>query len=77
MELETPDRAEIVNGKIKDKLGHLEDRNNKLGQVFMLASPTDNRSRMEKTIKAPSGAKLIMHIRSERAGSIHKDIFLD
>ena len=44
VELEIPEGIEIVNGRKKEKLGHLEGRSNKLGQTFMLATPTDNRA---------------------------------
>jgi hypothetical protein len=76
VELETPEAVKIVNGKSKDKLGHLEGRSNKLGQIFMLASPTDNRSRLEWTIQAPSNTTIELHVISERAGSLHKKIVL-
>jgi hypothetical protein len=75
-ELETPKGVEIINGQSKAKLGHLEGRSNKLGQTFLLATPTDNRARLEWTVKAPAEAKIKLHIFSERAGSIHKDIVL-
>jgi hypothetical protein len=75
VELELPEGLIILNGKQKDQLGHLEGRSNKLRQTFMLASPTDNRVRREWTIGgASSGQSLKLHIRSERAGTIHKEI---
>jgi len=76
VELETPKGVEIINGRNKEELGHLEGRSNKLGQTFMLATPTDNRSRLEWTIKAPPSTKLQLHITSERAGTIHTEILL-
>ena len=75
-ELETPEGAEIVNGRAKETLGHLEGRSNKLGQTFMLATPTDNRARQEWTVKATAGTKLQLHLTSERAGAIHTEIVL-
>jgi murein tripeptide amidase MpaA len=74
--LEIPLDVEIVNGRPKEQLGHLEGRSNKLGQTFMLATPTDNRVRREWTLKASPGSKLQLHVTSERAGSIHKQILL-
>ena len=77
VELEIPEGIEIVNGRKKEELGHLEGRSNKLGQTFILATPTDNRARQEWTIKAPAGTQLQIHITSERAGAIHKTITLE
>ncbi|HBX70210.1 MAG TPA: carboxypeptidase, partial [Chloroflexi bacterium] len=65
-ELEIPEGAEIVNGRAKENLGHLEGRSNKLGQTFMLATPTDNRARQEWKVKATAGTKLQLHLTSER-----------
>ena len=60
-ELEVPAGAEIVNGRAKVELGHLEGRSNKIGQTFLLATPTDNRARQEWTLKAAAGSKLQLH----------------
>jgi murein tripeptide amidase MpaA len=76
VEIELPEGAEMLVGKEKEKMGHLEGRSNKMDQIFGVTSPTDNRARKEWTIKAPSGTKLKIHIKSERAGSIHKEIEL-
>ena len=66
----------MLVGKEREELGHLEGRSNKMEQIFGVTSPTDNRARKEWTIKASSGSKLKLHIKSERAGSIHQDIEL-
>jgi len=76
-ELDIPQGVEIINGRRKVELGHLEGRSNKLGQTFLLATPTDNRARQEWTVKAPTETRIKLHIISERSGSIHKEIVLD
>jgi len=76
VELDLPDGVELLNGREKTKLGHLEGRSNKIGQIFVISSPTDNRGRLEWTLKAQSGTKVTLHILSERAGSIHKEVTL-
>ena len=76
VELEIPEDVEIINGKRKSELGHLEGRSNKIGQIFVLSSPTDNRARIEWVLKATKDSKLIIHIKSERAGMIHKEVTL-
>ena len=77
VEVDAPQGVEIVNGRPKEDLGHLEGRSNKLGQTFLLATPTDNRTRQEWTFKAPSGTKIKFHISSERAGTLHPEIILE
>jgi hypothetical protein len=74
VELKVPENVKFLNGQPKENLGHLEGRSNKLGQTFSLASPTDNRARVEWTVKAPAGSMIHLSITSERAGSIHKEI---
>ena len=76
VELKIPENANILNGQHKEKLGHLEGRSNKLGQTFMLATPTDNRARREWTLNASAGTKIQLAITSDRAGSIYKEIIL-
>ena len=70
VELELPDNIEILNGRIKTEMGHLEGRSNKIGSIFTIASPTDNRGRLEWTLRGKTGSKLLLHIKSERAGTI-------
>jgi murein tripeptide amidase MpaA len=74
--LKAPENVRFLNGQPKENLGHLEGRSNKLGQTFLLATPTDNRARLEWTIKCPAGSMIELIITSERAGSIHKEIKL-
>jgi murein tripeptide amidase MpaA len=76
VELDIPNGVEIINGRRKSELGHLEGRSNKIGVIFTSASPTDNRGRIEWTIKASEGKTITIHVKSERAGTIHKEIIL-
>jgi len=77
VELEIPDSVEVLNGRLKTELGHLEGRSNKIGAIFIIASPTDNRRRIEWTLKGKIGNMVTLHIRSERAGTIHKQLVLE
>ncbi len=74
VELDLPSTVEIINGKSRLELGHLEGRSNKLDNdpVWSL-SPTDNRARAEWVVSGKPGEKFSLHILSERAGSIHRD----
>jgi murein tripeptide amidase MpaA len=77
IELEIPEGVKILNGKQKSVLGHLEGRSNKIGQAFITATPTDNRGRLEWTFKARKGSAIKLHILSERAGSLHREVILE
>jgi hypothetical protein len=76
VELELQEGVEILNGRAKSSLGHLEGRSKRIGEIFVIASPTDNRGRVEWTLKAQPGALVQLHITSERAGAIHRQIEL-
>jgi hypothetical protein len=59
------------------ELGHLAGRSNKLAvHEFFNVSPTDNRSRTEWVLHSEDDALVKIHVSSERAGSIHRDIHL-
>jgi murein tripeptide amidase MpaA len=78
LELELPDGARFVNGRPRIELGHLEGRSNKFDVTTCWGeSPTDNRSRNEWVVNAKPGSTLKLHVLSERAGSIHREIKLD
>ncbi len=76
VEIEAPQDVEFLNSRDKVELGHLEGRSNKIGAIFIVASPTDNRGRLEWTVRAPAGTKLMLNILSDRAGSIYTEIEL-
>lgn len=76
-EIELPEGVSLVNGKRRIELGHLEGRSNKLDVTTNWgASPTDNRARAEWVVRAPAGARLVVKILSERAGSFVKEVIL-
>jgi hypothetical protein len=77
VELELPEGAVLTSGKLRQELGHLEGRSNKmdLGANYS-DSPTDNRARLEWVIQAVSGTKIRLKIMSERAGSISHEAIL-
>ncbi|MGD8753166.1 MAG: M14 family metallopeptidase [Anaerolineales bacterium] len=76
VELELPEGVEILNGRSKSSLGHLEGRSKRIGEIFVIASPTDNRGHLEWTLHAQPGTMVRLHIISERAGAIHRQIVL-
>jgi murein tripeptide amidase MpaA len=75
VELELPEGVSIVSGKARTELGHLQGRSNKLDVASLWeSSPTDNRARCEWVLHAQSGASFRIHILSDRAGTIHREI---
>ncbi len=77
VELELPKEVTLLNGKKRVELGHLEGRSNKLDVTILLGgSPTDNRARVEWVLHGPAESLITFHIRSERAGSLHRTIKL-
>ncbi len=76
-ELELPAEVELINGKKRVELGHLEGRSNKtdVSTVYTF-SPTDNRARVEWVLHAPAKATVKINVLSERAGSLHREIVL-
>jgi murein tripeptide amidase MpaA len=77
VQLELPDGAILIDGELKLDAGHLEGRSNKIRLTAMGAnSPTDNRTRAQWVVKAPSGIELKFSINSDRAGSIYRTLLL-
>ncbi len=77
VELDLPEGVSILNGKRRAELGHLEGRSNKLDvDTLWETSPTDNRARAEWVLKAPQGSVITLHILSDRAGIIHREVTL-
>jgi murein tripeptide amidase MpaA len=76
VELELPEGGELLNGKLRTELGHLEGRSNKLAVSHQSTSPTDNRARAEWTLRAPAGATVKVNVLSERAGTVRRELAL-
>jgi hypothetical protein len=77
VELEIPVGAVLMSGKLRQELGHLEGRSNKMEVSAIFGdSPTDNRARLEWVIQAAPGSKIKLKIMSERAGSINREAVL-
>ncbi len=78
IELNLPKDATLLTGKSRVELSHLEGRSNKLDSFALWGTTgTDNRARSEWVIKAPQGSILELHVRSERAGSLHRQVKLE
>jgi hypothetical protein len=77
IELEIPEGAELISGKRRVELGHLEGRSSRLDVVPVWeASSTENRGRVEWVLRVSSKVEITLKILSERAGVILKNIKL-
>jgi len=75
VELDLPEGVEVLSGKRRSEMGHLEGRSNKF-YVMYGASPTDNRARLEWVVEGPKGARVGIRVLSERAGSLKREVVL-
>ncbi len=72
IELELPESVQLVNGKRRLELDHLEGRSNKLDvSSHWGETPTDHRARTEWVLHSDSAAEIAIHVLSERAGCLH------
>ncbi len=77
VEIEPPAGVHLLHGKPRVELGHLEGRSNKLDPDGLWGvSPTDNRAWTEWVVQSKPGAKVKLLIKSERAGSIDREVEL-
>jgi murein tripeptide amidase MpaA len=77
VELELPEGVTLVDGRRKVELGYLEGRSNKLDvSAIWTECDTDHRARAEWTLHGQPGATVTVHVLSERAGSLHRQVVL-
>jgi murein tripeptide amidase MpaA len=77
VELDLPEGVRLVSGLRRCELGHLEGRSNKFDLAAVdAASPTDNRARLEWVLQAPAGTRLVVQVKSERAGNLLEEVVL-
>ena len=78
VELKLPKGEGLIRGKLREELGYLEGRSNKLGVSANYAdSPSDNRTRHEWVITSHPGTRIGLKIMSERAGTISQELSLE
>jgi hypothetical protein len=76
-ELELPEGMVLVDGRRRVEVGHLEGRSNKMDvSAIWTEGDTDHRARVEWTLRGQPGATLTIHVLSERAGSLHRQVIL-
>lgn len=77
LELDLPEGASLAGGAARVSVGHLEGRSNKLAGGWFSNSATDNRAKAEWVVRAPAGTVVTVAARSERAGSLRREIVLE
>lgn len=70
--------CQILMGKERMEIGHLEGRSNKdeISSVFG-SSPTDNRGHIQWVVEAPAGSQIEIIVSSERAGQFRRFFILE
>jgi murein tripeptide amidase MpaA len=75
-EIELPEGAALETGKLREELGQLEGRAYK-PVVPDTEDATEDRAKVEWTIRAPGGGAVRLTARHERAGSVTAEVPLD
>lgn len=77
VELSLPAGVELISGRRKVDLGHLEGRSNKMDVTALgSTSQTDNRAWREWVVRGPEGAEIEVSIEAARAGALVHTITL-
>lgn len=76
-ELTLPEGASIVSGERWQQLGQLEGRSNKIWNWWGSMTVTDNRRKVEWVLKGQPGSRVELTIRSQRAGTVRREIILE
>jgi len=64
----------LVSGERVTEVGHLEGRSNKLD--WTSTGATDNRVRREWVVRGDAGDRVVFHVISARAGTLHRELIL-
>jgi len=77
VEVELPAGATLETGKAREDIGQLEGRAYKDATVTVWnADPTEDRAKIEWTVKAPNGGTLKIVAKHERAGTVRTELKL-
>ncbi|HEY7493619.1 MAG TPA: carboxypeptidase, partial [Candidatus Tectomicrobia bacterium] len=65
-----------VSGQLRQEVGHLEGRANKVWARSAGSSPTDNQCKIDWVLQGPQGAAVEVTVHSQRAGTVWRSIVL-
>ena len=74
--LTLPEGVSLVSGQLRQDVGHLEGRANKVWARGAGSSPTDHLCKLAWVLKGPQGATVDVTVRSQRAGVVRRSIVL-
>jgi hypothetical protein len=77
VELALPEGSSLVSGQLRQDVGHLEGRSNKIWGRGTGGSPTDNLCKIEWVLKGPHRSTVDVTVRSQRAGVVRRSIVLE
>jgi hypothetical protein len=67
----------LVSGQLRQDVGHLEGRSNKVWARGAGSSPTDNVCKIEWVLQGPQGATVAVTVCSQRAGVVRRNMVLE
>jgi hypothetical protein len=76
VELALPEGSSLVSGQLRQDVGHLEGRSNKIWGRGAGGSLTDNLCKIEWVLKGPHRSAVDVTVRSQRAGVVRRSIVL-
>jgi hypothetical protein len=75
--LTLPQGISLVSGQLRQEVGHLEGRSNKIWARGAGSSPTDHVCKIAWLLRGPQGATVDMTVWSQRAGLVRRNIVLE
>jgi len=75
--LTLPEGIHLVSGQLRQDVGHLEGRSNKIWGRGAGGSPTDTLCKSEWVLRGPQGATVDVTVCSQRAGVVCRHIVLE
>jgi hypothetical protein len=76
VELALPEGVSLMSGQLRQDVGHLEGRSNKIWARGAGSSPTDHLCKVAWVLEGPQGATVDITVRSQRAGVVRHSIRL-
>ncbi|HYG60770.1 MAG TPA: M14 family metallopeptidase [Symbiobacteriaceae bacterium] len=74
VELTLPESAELVLGKVREEVGHLDGRIVPPSFFYPTTNGSQKEKRLEWIVKAPNGGDLTIQVKSDRAGNLSTNL---
>jgi hypothetical protein len=78
VDIELPDGAELLAGKLRDDIGQLEGKAYKHTGISFWPDyhVTDDRAKIEWVVRGKAGHRIVLSARHERAGAVRTEVKL-